>query len=99
MGEVRMAELLDKQQLLDRVNARRDSEVSSAQFDDWKRDGLLLPPVPPASTERRGKGRPRLLYPDTAVDALVWLGTHRRFIDGDDVARFWMWMEGFTYVE
>jgi hypothetical protein len=94
-----MAELLDKQQLLDRVNARRDIEVSSAQFDDWKRDGLVPAPVSPTLTGRRGKGRPRLLYPDTAVEALVWLGTHRRFIDGVDVAHFWMWMEGFDYVE
>lgn len=90
-----MTTLLDKQQLR-AYAARHRVDVTNAQFDDWKGQHLLPESTP---SDQKGRGRPRLLYPEIAGDALIWLGRYRKFIDGDDVARFWLWLEGFDYVQ
>lgn len=71
--------------------------ITQRQIDEWQRAGFL-----PAPTREKlpgqGRGRAPYQYPDQALDAVIWLGTHRRFIDGDDVASFWLWLEGFDYI-
>jgi hypothetical protein len=90
-------ELFDKQQLRDYA-AKHDIEISSGQFDDWKSQDLLPPAIPDPS--QQGRGRRKLLYPRVAATAAVmWLGRHRLYIKGDDVAKFWMSLEGFDYIQ
>jgi hypothetical protein len=72
--------------------------VTARQIEEWHKDGLLPEPVRTKLPEQ-GRGRPPYQYPEPAPEAVIWLGTHRRFISGSDVTRFWMWMEGFSYVQ
>jgi hypothetical protein len=72
--------------------------VTARQIEEWHKDGLLPEPVR-TKLPGQGRGRAPYQYPEPAPDAVVWLGTHRRFIDGVDATRFWMWMEGFSYVQ
>lgn len=72
--------------------------VSTRQIEEWNKAGFLPKP------ERRkipgqGRGRAPYQYPDPAKDAVVWLGMHRRSIEGANTVRFWMWVEGFQYID
>jgi hypothetical protein len=87
--------LYTKQELIAHAKSRRVL-VTSAQFDEWKQHGLLPVPTPEPNPPR---GRPRLLYPERALGLIVWLGTHRRSIEGDDVARFWLWLDGYSHIQ
>jgi hypothetical protein len=90
-------EFLDKQQLI-AFAAKHRIDVSSGQFDDWKGQGLLPGAIPDAS--QQGRGRRKLLYPRVpAVAAVMWLGKHRLHINGEDVAKFWMSLESFDYIQ
>lgn len=67
--------------------------VSRRQIWEWKRDGLLPKPTRTVSTDQRRGGVPDR-YPEPAPAAVVWLGTYRRKIDGIEVTKFWMWLDG-----
>ncbi|MGO8949294.1 MAG: hypothetical protein ACLQUY_16915 [Ktedonobacterales bacterium] len=91
-----MGEWFDKQQILFYV-ARCGIPVEGTSFDDWKSQHLL--PTPVRNPEHTGRGRPRYLYPEIACTAVLWLGKHRSHIDGEDIAKVWMWLEGFDYIQ
>lgn len=90
--------LRTKKQLADDATAR-GIPVSYWQVDEWIQDGLL-PPAEPTSSGKKLRGRPRKLYGEQAFKAVCWLGEHRAHIKtGADTVRFWMWLEGFDYVQ
>ena len=73
-------------------------EVTARQIEEWQKDGLLPNPVR-TKLPGQGRGRAPYQYPDPSPDAVIWLGSHRRFIRGVSATQFWMWLEGFNYIE
>jgi hypothetical protein len=72
--------------------------VTQRMIDEWQRAGFL-----PAPTRQKvpgqGRGRAPYQYPDQALDVVIWLGTHRRFISGEDTTRFWIWLESYNHIQ
>ena len=66
------------------------------RIKSWYEQELLPAPTRPPIPGKRGRGP--LVFPEPAHDAVLWLAQHRRFIDGADVAKFWLWLEGFDYI-
>ncbi len=89
-------ELYTKKDLLQHA-ARKGSEISEDTLNKWDADGLLPPHTQKPGP--KGRGRPKVYFPDPAPDAILWLTTHRRFIEGVDATKFWMWVEGFDYID
>ncbi len=87
--------LYTKKDLL-RHAAGQGLEISEDTLNKWGADGLLPPHAQKPGP--KGRGRPKVYFPDPAPEAIVWLGTHRRFIEGVDTTKFWMWVEGFDYI-
>lgn len=80
-----------------RIAAEARLDVSTLQVGEWHRSGLLPAPVTPPGPKKRG--RPRLLFPEPAPDAVCRLARWRRWVSGDRNARGWLWLEGFDYLE
>lgn len=77
---------------------RRGVKVSARQIEEWNKDGLLPLPIR-MRIPGQGRGRPKYQFPPPARDAVVWLGTYRRYIGGSDATKVWMWLEGFDYIQ
>ncbi len=77
---------------------RRGVTVSARQIEEWNKDGLLPPPIR-MRIPGQGRGRPKYQYPPPARDAVVWLGTYRRYIGGAVATKVWMWLEGFDFIQ
>jgi hypothetical protein len=73
-------------------------KVSTRQIREWTKDGLLPEPTR-AALPGQGKAGIPYRYPEPAPPAVVWLGEHRRRIDGVDRTKFWMRVEGLSYVQ
>jgi len=72
-------------------------EVSTLQVGEWHRAGLLPDPVQPPGPKRRG--RPRLLFPEPTPNAVCGLARWRRFVNGNENARGWLWLEGYDHLD
>lgn len=73
-------------------------EVTARKIRTWTRDGLLPAPARAALPGHSRAGVP-YRYPEPAPSAVKWLGRHRRYIQGVQATKFWMRVEGFSYVE
>jgi hypothetical protein len=86
------------QMLIEHAKRQTGVKVSTRQIEEWHAAGLLPEPVR-VKMPGQGRGRAPYQYPEPAPAAVVWLGEHRKYIDGNDVAAFWMWLEGFDYIQ
>ncbi len=72
--------------------------VSERQIKAWNAAGFLPTPTR-EKVAGQGRGRAPNQYPAEAVDAVLWLGSYRASLNGEDATRFWMWLEGFDYIQ